>query len=251
MGTIINQFLKLIFRIPRPWVLDQEFTIVESARAEATGYSFPSGHAQSSVGVFGSIARGHTHKILRGLCIAACILVPLSRMYLGVHTPADVAVSFIIALGLVFLLYPLINKIIEKPSCMRLFFLSMAVLSGLFLLYALFFPFPADIDLHNLESGRENAYKIFGCITGLWVAYEADQRFLQFDTSAVWWAQLLKMIFGLLLLLAIKSGLKSPLYVLCSGNVLAHGIRYFLIVLFAGAIWPLTFRFWSCLGRNK
>ena len=28
MGTIINQFLKMIFRIPRPWVKDKSFTIV-------------------------------------------------------------------------------------------------------------------------------------------------------------------------------------------------------------------------------
>ena len=40
-GTVLNQFLKLLFRIPRPWVLDENFTIVESARAQATGYSFP------------------------------------------------------------------------------------------------------------------------------------------------------------------------------------------------------------------
>ena len=32
MGTVINQFLKLWFRIPRPWVRDPDFTIVESAR---------------------------------------------------------------------------------------------------------------------------------------------------------------------------------------------------------------------------
>lgn len=31
-GTVLNQFLKLLFRIPRPWVLDSDFTIVESAR---------------------------------------------------------------------------------------------------------------------------------------------------------------------------------------------------------------------------
>ena len=29
-GTVLNQFLKLLFRIPRPWVLDSNFTIVES-----------------------------------------------------------------------------------------------------------------------------------------------------------------------------------------------------------------------------
>lgn len=42
-GTVVNQILKAIFLIPRPWVIDPEFTIVESARSGATGYSFPSG----------------------------------------------------------------------------------------------------------------------------------------------------------------------------------------------------------------
>ena len=250
LGTIINQFLKLCFRIPRPWVLDPEFTIVESARAEATGYSFPSGHTQSSVGVFGSIARVSENKILRWVCIAICVLVPLSRMYLGVHTPKDVLVSMVIALALIFVLYPLIDKIADKPSSMRIFFLSMSLLAVSFLIYVMVYPFPSDIDLHNLESGIENAYKIFGCIVGLWIAYEVDLRYIHFDTKAVWWSQLLKLIFGLLLLLVIKSGLKSPLIALCNGSYIAHGIRYFLIVLFAGCIWPLTFRFWGKLGKK-
>ena len=34
VGTIVNQFLKLVFRIPRPWVKDPDFQIVESARAD-------------------------------------------------------------------------------------------------------------------------------------------------------------------------------------------------------------------------
>ena len=92
---------------------DPEFTIVESARAEATGYSFPSGHTQSAVGVFGGIARITPKVFVRILCIAACILVPLSRLYLGVHTPADVGVSLIVAVIFIWGLYPLINKIYD------------------------------------------------------------------------------------------------------------------------------------------
>ena len=50
LGTACNQFMKIWFRIPRPWVLDPTFQVVESARAGAGGYSFPSGHTQSIVG---------------------------------------------------------------------------------------------------------------------------------------------------------------------------------------------------------
>lgn len=251
LGTIINQFLKLTFRIPRPWVRDPEFTIVESARAEATGYSFPSGHTQSAIGVFGSIARITSHKLLRTLCILACVLVPLSRMYLGVHTPADVIVSTIVALLLIFILYPVINKIADSPKGMRLFLLTMTLLSGAFLIYVSVFPFPADIDPHNLESGIENAYKILGCTLGLWASYEVDQKYIHFETEGIWWSQLLKLILGLIPLLAIKALLKSPLLALFDGNYAAHCVRYFLMVLFAGSVWPLTFSFWKSLGKRK
>ena len=37
IGTMVNQFLKLLFRIPRPWVLDPNFTILEQARDAAAG----------------------------------------------------------------------------------------------------------------------------------------------------------------------------------------------------------------------
>ena len=65
VGTVINQAAKLFFKIPRPWVKDPSFTIVESARAEATGYSFPSGHTQNVSTTFGTLARGTRHRGVR------------------------------------------------------------------------------------------------------------------------------------------------------------------------------------------
>jgi len=250
-GTVLNQFMKLLFRIPRPWVQDESFTIVESARAEATGYSFPSGHTQTAVGVFGAIARFTKSLAARIVCIVICVLVPLSRMYLGVHTPLDVGVGALMALVLVFGLYPLINKAVQSRRGMRIFLLSMTALGVAFLLFVQLFPFPTDIDAENYAHGVENAYKILGCVLGLFLAYEIDERWIRFETKGVWWVQILKLVLGLIPLLAIKEGLRAPLESLCGGLTLADGLRYFLMVAFAGAVWPLTFRFFGKMGKKE
>ena len=41
------------------------------------------------------------------------------------------------------------------------------------------------------------------------------------------------------------------LLALTGGHEAAHGIRYFCMVLFAGAVWPLTFRWFGHLGGGK
>ena len=110
MGTVLSQFMKLLFRIPRPWVLDENFTILEEARAEAGGYSFPSGHTQTAVGTFGAIAASTKRKTVGILCIILAVLVGFSRMYVGVHTPADVLVGALMSVVLIAVLYPLDRK---------------------------------------------------------------------------------------------------------------------------------------------
>lgn len=249
-GTVINQFLKLWFRIPRPWVKDPDFTIVESARAEATGYSFPSGHTQSSVGVFGSAARWHRQKVVRLICILLCVLVPLSRMYLGVHTPADVGVSVVVALALVFGLYPVIRKAVDSPKTMRMLLTCMVALAAGYLAFVTLYTFPADVDVDNLSHGTKNAYTMLGCMLGVWAVYEVDSRWTKFDTKAPLPGQIFKLALGLGLLLAIKAGTKPPLQALFANDYLADGLRYFLMVVFAGCVWPLTFPLWKKTGKK-
>ena len=251
VGTVINQFLKLLFRVPRPWVRDEAFTIVESAREAASGYSFPSGHTQSSVGIFGAIARWNRQKWVRILCIVLCVLVPLSRMYLGVHTPADVGVSVVIALALVFGLYPVMRKAANSPRAMGKVFAGMTAIAAAYLAFVLIYPFPADVDAHNLVSGTKNAFTMLGCVVGLWAAYEIEHRWIRFETKGVWWVQALKLAVGLLPMLAIKSGLKAPLQAMILNDYLADGIRYFLVVIFAGCVWPLTFPLFRRLEKKK
>ncbi|MBE6919488.1 MAG: phosphatase PAP2 family protein [Ruminococcaceae bacterium] len=250
IGTVANQWLKIAFRIPRPWVLDPNFEIVESAREAATGYSFPSGHTQSAVGTFGGMARMTKDKWLRWVCIAIALLVSFSRMYLGVHTPLDVGVSLVVATVLVLVLWPIVEKAEEKPAVMGWLLLVMLIFSGAFLAFLYVFPFPADVDADNLAHAVENAWKLTGAIGGMLIAWWADRKFIRFEVKAVWWAQLLKVALGLAVVVGIKAGLKAPLIALIGNVGIANAVRYGLMVVFAGAIWPLTFKFWGKLGRK-
>ncbi|MBR2484598.1 MAG: phosphatase PAP2 family protein [Oscillospiraceae bacterium] len=252
-GTIINQFCKLWFRIPRPWVLDPDFTIVEAARADATGYSFPSGHTQSAVGTFGSAACMTKNVWLRVLCVLIAVVVPFSRMYLGVHTPLDVGVAAVTALVLVFGLRPLFREGYHKKHCGKLYglLLVLVTLSALFVLFVELYPFPTDIDPHNLASGNKNAWTLLGSTLGVLLAYWLDEEYIGFETEAVWWAQGLKLILGAAVVLAVKAVLKAPLLALLGGHGAAHAIRYFAVVVVAGAIWPVSFSFFSNMGRRR
>lgn len=249
-GTIINQFLKLWFRIPRPWVKDPNFTIVESARAEATGYSFPSGHTQNAFAVFGAPARFFKNTALRIIFILLIALTAFSRMYVGVHTPLDVGVSIIVGTILVFVIYPFFRDMDKSPKKVYIIFSIFIVLAAAFVAFVELYDFPADIDAENYASGLKNAYMILFCAIGLMLTFFIDTKYVHFPTQAVWWAQIIKVVVGLAILLALKSVLKAPLLALFGGHSIAHGVRYFIVILFAGIVWPMTFKFFAKLGKK-
>ena len=67
----------------------------------------------------------------------------------------------------------------------------------------------------------------------------------------MWWAQILKAILGLGVVLLVKEGLRFPLEWILGSPLVARAVRYFLIVLVAGFLWPMTFRWFSTLGDKK
>lgn len=98
-GIVLNNLLKLGFDRPRPQIFKWG--------TYAASSSFPSGHAMSSVIVYGTVAylaarlqQRHASRALT-LSFAAVIilLICASRMYLGVHYPSDIAAGLIIGLA--------------------------------------------------------------------------------------------------------------------------------------------------------
>lgn len=97
-GSIpIENGLKLLVQRPRPAAF---FNAVEPAT-----YSFPSGHAFFSTSFYGALgyisARFAKHRTQRAIiwlsAISWILLICLSRVYLGVHYPTDVAGGVLIA----------------------------------------------------------------------------------------------------------------------------------------------------------
>lgn len=98
-GLVLNLILKLHFNRPRPKIFVPEVHAVSS--------SFPSGHAMSAVIVYGTVAylaaRLHKRKWARVLVMLVALfvilLICISRLYLGVHYPSDVAAGLVIGLA--------------------------------------------------------------------------------------------------------------------------------------------------------
>ncbi len=248
LGTLVNQAAKLAFRIPRPWVIDESFQPVGNSKIEATGYSFPSGHTQSITTTLGAPAAYKPKKWKTVALVSLILIVAFSRMYLGVHTLLDVSVSLIIGFGLVLGMRKLFESEERFKKALPFIVLAATVMSVGLLVFVLLVKGDTTLDPDNFGSALKQACTLLGCTMGLIAVWFVDTRYTDFKTDGKWYAQVIKAAIGFAIVLAIKSGLSTPLTLLFGGNEFAARIlRYFLIVVFAGIVWPLTFKWFSNL----
>ncbi len=257
-GAVINQILKLFCRVPRPWIIDPDFSIVELARSGAPGYSFPSGHTQNAVSIAGCFAvsakelarEKRTRNVLYVICALMAVLVAVSRMYLGVHTSWDVLISAILAAMLVVVFLAVFRVVDKKPSVMYIIISAMIAVSAFYLVYSYMARGFESHEIENVISSRRHAWYMMGGVSGVAVAYPIERRFVRFDTKATFVGNILKVVPGVAIVFGIKM-LEEPLLALFGRNQLAHGVRYFLIVIFAVCVWPAVFRYISNIGKKE
>jgi len=93
LSVYLNEALKALFRSPRP---DPE---VVRWVVSASGWGFPSGHAQTTTVLCGFLALWFRPRRWTAALWAVPPLVSLSRLYLGVHYPQDVVGGMLIGLA--------------------------------------------------------------------------------------------------------------------------------------------------------
>jgi len=109
-GWLVNSLVKLAVGRPRPMIVPH--------LTEAGGQSFPSGHSFNSAVVYIAIAlafaaispRRSVRWTLVGTAIALSIAIAVSRVWLGVHFPTDVAAGWLGGAGWAFLASALLHR---------------------------------------------------------------------------------------------------------------------------------------------
>lgn len=97
--------LKNLYARPRPaieWLIEEH------------GFSFPSGHTTGAMMIFGALLivliqrmdKSKLKQALQFLLVGLIVLIPLSRIYLGVHYPTDIIGGLSLGYGVLNLIYP-------------------------------------------------------------------------------------------------------------------------------------------------
>lgn len=222
-STVLNVGLKELFKVPRP--IGQPG--IKSQHLEtASGYSFPSGHSQSAASFWVSVMAAVRKGWVYTAGIIVILLVGLSRIYLGVHTPADVVSGFVI--GTVWVLA--VNAVfdhVEKTGRNTVF---------------LVFIIPALIGMVFLKT--PDYYKSVGTLCGIMAGYLAESRYIHYNAKAALWKQAVKYVIGVVVIVCIRTLLKNVLPVSTASDFLC----YFLMGLWLTAAAPFVFE--KLFGQN-
>ncbi len=145
--AVLTVFFKDYFALPRPFHVDSTLALLDGQlpdaslviyekggakgffdplpsevvqyyrEAEGVAYGFPSGHTSITVALWGAIFVLFSSLWLRYLSLALILLIPFSRIYLGVHFLADVLGGYV--LGLV--VWTAFQAVILRPARWKTF----------------------------------------------------------------------------------------------------------------------------------
>lgn len=231
-SMIINDILKILFHIPRPFEYTSEVSPIR--QHTATGYSFPSGHTQGTTTIFILLALVIRKIWFTILAATIIILVGISRLYLNVHWPLDVIASWIIGIAFTLIMWHFFNKLFTDNKQMFNKILITILLSALILAIVMilikYFIY-AELKISNMMS-------LCGVTSGTITGYLIEQKFLRFKISfSSKFILISRYLLGIILAFILIQTLKILFSMIGDYHILRL-IRYFISGLFITYIYP-------------
>lgn len=223
---IFNGIFKSFFLAKRPFQFPGKNYLQKFPQSDgATGTSFPSGHSQNAGALYSSMIINKTPKLIKIISLILLFLVPISRIYLGVHFLGDVVVGLLLGVGISLSL----NLVYEKVKNQKI----------LYLIYGLIIIVAIPVLIINWNNPHcADLFKSFGLFLAVFIANFIESKYINFTTNVSFKNKVIRVIIGLIFTLGLKSGLKLILPV----HNIFDFLRYFIMAFIALGVIPLFFK---------
>ena len=229
-SSYMNYWLKVIIRNPRPpssnWLLG----------TEATNYSLPSGHAQTSTTIWGWLSLKSRKAWILALSLALIIIIGLSRIYIGVHWLGDVIFGWVV--GTLLLITAL--RVEDWASTISSRYGENALYIGFIILGIVSIFLTESLLPVNITGMEDNFGGNGGFMIGLGVGLILERKYVNFEVieSGDRLRGVLRIVLGLSLVIIVLFGLVP---ILPSNFYWLRATRYALSAITALFIWPYIF----------
>ena len=248
VSSVLGQCLKIICRVPRPWMLDENFTIVEAARADATGYSFPSGHTVVATITYGTTAvwQWVKRRWLSVICIIMVLLTGFSRNFLGVHTPQDVFVGICESVAII-IIFGFAQKKLEGKERAKDILTIIGIIAVIaVLIYITQKPYPMDYVGDKLivdpKVMMNDSFKASGLLFGILIGSLIERHRIHYEIPSDTKSLAMVTCIGAAIMFSWIRYFGPATVVQAFGSHWGNLISYAIMVLFALCIWPLVIR---------
>lgn len=231
ISSYINELFKIAFQDPRPAT-----NLVDGIPVEE-GYGFPSGHTQLSVSFWGYTMLSQKHhpraKVIWIVCISMLVLVPISRLIIGVHDLQDVVGGYIIG----FLL--LVGYMLLEPKISRVKIkLSVKIMVGVAIWFTVWVAgiliFPVDAEGFGLSCGL---------LIGISIGMPLELKLVDYRPEKLKPVQrILAGLIGVAITMGIYFALSLTLGEITSGAYFWRLMRYLILAVVVSLLIPWIFK---------
>lgn len=245
-ASFLNFFLKVLIKKPRPTMSDDMI--------KATGFSTPSGHAQTSTTMYGWIMF-HFKKIWLYIVIPILVLlICVSRVFLGVHFIGDIILGLLIGAAVLAALYfgiPLLINWMDKwPDWVKIVAGEGYGLAVFFITFftGLYAEWPTGDATNSAQTVA--ALMIFPVL--IWI----EARYVKMDNDDLKWSsKLLRIIVGLVFVIGFYFGFDALFDLFKTTNYaldyLYDFIQYVIVISVIGLLMPFLFKKMKFFTQKK